>query len=194
MAVGAEHVDGLRRRDEIEVVTRRRAVLFELRFVVAPALDPVFRTLAGIGVLLERLDHFGNAVHERNRAGNGVDRACDIRRMRVRINEARNHGLALKVDRTLFLGRILEVADPGELAVCDAESVHKAVFVLTGEDLAVVVKLFHFFHTPIIRFAICCGRLRVVPLSGEPPDASTAASVCCLSGRQRRLPWRSRRR
>ena len=139
VAIRTAHVDRLRGGNQIQIVARGRAAFFEFGFVVAPAFDPVVRTEAGLGVVFERSDQAGNVFHQGHGARHGIDDLRQKGGVRVHVDKAGQHGLALQIDPLVGNGllRIAGVADPADFSVLHGEGGDKFGFAAAGEDFGV---------------------------------------------------------
>lgn len=116
-------------------------MLRKLRFVVSPTFDPVVRSFSVVPVLLQRRDHFGNVVDDRNRARHSFDGHGDVRRVGVDIYESGQDGPAVEINRLITVD-VLRVSRPGDLAAGNSERSHEVRLIPAREDLPIDENLF----------------------------------------------------
>ena len=145
MPVAAADQDRLRAADAVQVVRGRAAALWELRIVVAEALNPRIVTGTEIRVRAQGLEQCGQGRDLRRQAPHRIDEPGHHRRVRVHVEKSRHDGPTAEVDRRLA-GDVRRVANPREDPVDDAVGRQEVVLAAAGEDLAVDKQLLALRH------------------------------------------------
>ena len=137
VAAGADDRHGSIAAPLIQIPAGGRAALGQLALVIAPAFDPLVRSLA-LPHLADLLLKFLNGMYLGGQAGDLLAEISQHHRMHVCIHKAGNHTLPTQIHNgPISGGQIFLRSDPGDHTILDRHSLGITVLVVTGIDLSI---------------------------------------------------------